>query len=147
VWRWQPSTVHESAPAPDQIGRRGGKGEMLWAHTYPTVSSRPRGRRVQSLVPIGSEMWICMRYKQTYKHLSLYIRLYSFILFCFALFLFDVTLFYFSISLFIYFILYCSLLYTLIYFHQTLFCATILCFRVWYFLFIIVVLFYYTTYI
>ena len=22
----------------------GGKGEILWAHTYPTVSSRPRGR-------------------------------------------------------------------------------------------------------
>jgi len=31
---------------------------------------------VQSLVPIGSEMWICIRYKQTNKHSSLYIRLH-----------------------------------------------------------------------
>ena len=41
-----------------------------------------KGRRVQSLVPIGSEMWICISYKQTYihtnKHSSLYIR-YTFV--------------------------------------------------------------------
>jgi hypothetical protein len=47
--------------------RKGGKGEILWAHTYPKVSSRRRGRYVRSLVPIGSEMWICIRCKQTYK--------------------------------------------------------------------------------
>jgi hypothetical protein len=41
------------------------KGQILWVHTYPTTSSRPRGRRVQNLVEIGSEMWICIRYKQT----------------------------------------------------------------------------------
>jgi len=70
VWRRQPSTVHESEPAPDKIGR---KGEILGAHTHPTVSSRPRGRCVQSLVPIGSEMWICIRYKHIYSFL--YIRL------------------------------------------------------------------------
>ena len=65
MWRRQQSTARRSAPAPDKIGQKGGKGEILWAHTYPTVSSRPRGRCVQSLVPIGSEMWICIRYKQT----------------------------------------------------------------------------------
>jgi len=65
VWRRQPSNARKSAPAPDKISRKGGKGEILWARTCPTVSSRPRGRCVQSLVPIGSEMWICIRYKQT----------------------------------------------------------------------------------
>jgi len=77
VWRRQPSTAHESAPAPDKIGRKGGKGEILWAHTYPTVSSRPRGRCVQSLVPISSEMWICIRYKQTYKQTFIFIYIYK----------------------------------------------------------------------
>ena len=74
VWRRQPSTAPKSASAPDKIGRKGGKGEVLWVHTYPTVSSRPRGRCVQSLVPISSEMWICIRYKQTNVHSSLYVR-------------------------------------------------------------------------
>jgi hypothetical protein len=49
------------------------KGQILWVHTYPTASSRPKRRRVQSLVEIGSEMWICIRYKQTKtnkKHFS-----------------------------------------------------------------------------
>jgi hypothetical protein len=63
-------------------GPKGRRGQESRAHTYPTVSSRPRGRRVQSFVPIGSEMWICIRYKQTnkqtyiqtYLHSSLYIR-------------------------------------------------------------------------
>jgi hypothetical protein len=32
------------------------KGQILWFHTCPTTSFRPRGRRVQSLVQIGSEM-------------------------------------------------------------------------------------------
>ena len=74
VWRRQPSTAHESAPAPDKIDQKGGKGEILWAHTCPMVSSGPRGRCMQSLVPIGSEMWICIRYKITTIHTSLYIR-------------------------------------------------------------------------
>jgi len=43
------------------------KGQILWVHTYPTTPSRPRGRCVQSLVQIGSEMWICIRNKQTNK--------------------------------------------------------------------------------
>ena len=32
------------------------KGQILWVHTYPTTSSRRRGRHVQSLVEIGSEI-------------------------------------------------------------------------------------------
>jgi len=63
-------------------GPKGRRGQEFRAHTYPTVSSRPRGRGVQSLVQIGSEMWICIRYihtyihknKQTNKYSSLYIR-------------------------------------------------------------------------
>jgi len=43
------------------------KGQEIWVHTYPTVCSRPRGRCLKSLVYIGSEMWICIRYKQTNK--------------------------------------------------------------------------------
>jgi len=82
VWRRQPSTAHKSAPAPDKIGRKGEKDEILWAHTCPTVSSRPRGRCVQSLVPIGSVMWIFIRYKHTNIHLYIYyIILYYIILY------------------------------------------------------------------
>jgi len=77
MWRRQPSTAHKSAPAPDKIGQKGGKGEILWAHTYPMVSSRPQGRCVQSLVPIGSEMWICIRYKQTYKQTNIHLYIYK----------------------------------------------------------------------
>ena len=36
-------------------------------NTYPTVSSKRRGRYVQSLVQLGSEMWIYIGYKQTNK--------------------------------------------------------------------------------
>jgi len=43
------------------------KGQTFSDHTYPTVSSRRRGRCVQSLVQIGSDMWICIRYKRTNK--------------------------------------------------------------------------------
>jgi len=69
-WRRQPSTAHESALAPDKIGPKGGKVEILWVHTYPTTSSRQRGRCVQSLVQIGSEMRICISsIKQTNVHL------------------------------------------------------------------------------
>ena len=45
------------------------KGQILWVHTYPTTSSRPRRRRVQSLVQIGLEMWICISSTQTNIHL------------------------------------------------------------------------------
>ena len=40
------------------------KDQILWVHTYHKTSSRRRGRRVQSLVEIGSEMWICIRYRK-----------------------------------------------------------------------------------
>ena len=76
VWRRRPGTAEEWAHAPDKIGRNGGKGEILWAHIYPTASSRRRGRRVQSLVPIDSEMWICIRYKLTFIFLYIYIYIY-----------------------------------------------------------------------
>jgi hypothetical protein len=53
------------------------KGQILWVHTYPTTSSRPRERCVQSLVHIGSEMWICISsihtYKQTNKQTNIHI--------------------------------------------------------------------------
>ena len=73
VWRRQPSTAHESAPAPDKIGRKGGKGEILWAHTYPTVSSRPRGGLCAKF---GSDWFrnVDLYKVQTNKHSSLYIR-------------------------------------------------------------------------
>jgi hypothetical protein len=44
------------------------KGQIFWVHTHPTVSSRPRGRYVQSMLQSGSEMWICMRYKHTHTN-------------------------------------------------------------------------------
>jgi len=53
-------------------GKKSRKGQEFRVHTYPTVSSRPRGRCVQSVVQIGSEMWICIRYKQT--NFYLYIK-------------------------------------------------------------------------
>jgi len=49
-------------------------GSEMWIcirYKYPTVSSKPRGRCVQSLVQIASEMWICIRYKQTRNHFSI----------------------------------------------------------------------------
>jgi hypothetical protein len=50
-----------------EIDEKGQKGKPLWVHTHPRVSYKPRGRCVQSLVQIGSEMWICIRYKHTHK--------------------------------------------------------------------------------
>jgi len=47
---------------------KGQRGQEFQVHTYPTVSSRPRGRRVQSLVQIDSEMWICISSIHTYIH-------------------------------------------------------------------------------
>jgi hypothetical protein len=45
------------------------KGQTFSDHSYTTVSSRTRGKCVQNLVQIGSEMWICVRYKkQTNKN-------------------------------------------------------------------------------
>jgi hypothetical protein len=66
LWHKQPSSAHESAITPDKIHQKCRKVEILWVHTYPTTSSRPRGRRVQSLVQISSEMWICISSIQTF---------------------------------------------------------------------------------
>jgi hypothetical protein len=55
-------------------GPKGWRGQEFRVHTYPMTSSRPRGRHAQSLVQIGSEMWICISSIQTNKHSSLYIR-------------------------------------------------------------------------
>jgi hypothetical protein len=41
---------------PDRRGGKVRKGQRLWVHTYPTVSSRPRESCERSLVQIGSEM-------------------------------------------------------------------------------------------
>ena len=71
--RWQPFRAEDSAPAPYEEGQKGRKGQTCSDHTYRTVSSRPRG--VQSLVQIGAEMWICVRYKLTNKLWALCIRL------------------------------------------------------------------------
>ena len=53
-------------------GPKGRRGQKIRVNTYPTVFSRPSGRRVQSLVQIRSEMWICISsihtYKQTKNH-------------------------------------------------------------------------------
>ena len=73
VWRRQPSTAHESALAPDKIGRKCRKVEILWVQTYPTTSSRPRERCVQSLVQIGSGMWICVSFIQTNKQTFVFV--------------------------------------------------------------------------
>ena len=50
-------------------GQKGRIRQEFRVHTYPTTSSRPRGRRVRSLVQIGSEMWICISSIQTNIHL------------------------------------------------------------------------------
>jgi hypothetical protein len=63
--RRQPFRAEDSALAPGE-GQKGTKDQTFSDHIYPTVSSRTRGRFVQSLVQIGSEMWICIRYKQTF---------------------------------------------------------------------------------
>ena len=52
---------------------KGRRGQEFQVHTYPTVSSRPRGRCVQSLVQIGSEMWICISFIHTYKQTFIFI--------------------------------------------------------------------------
>jgi len=49
------------------------KGQILWVHTYPMTSSRPRGRCVQSLVQIGLEMWICTSSIHTNKQTFIFI--------------------------------------------------------------------------
>jgi hypothetical protein len=66
--RRQPSSILESALARDKEGQKCREGETFWVHTYPTVCSRPWRRYVPSLVQIGSEIWICMRYKLTNTH-------------------------------------------------------------------------------
>jgi hypothetical protein len=62
--RW-PFHAMDSALGPNEEGQEGRKGQTFLDHTHPSVSSRQRGRCVQSLVQIGSEMSICIRYKQT----------------------------------------------------------------------------------
>jgi len=52
----QPFRAEDSAPAPDEESQKGRKRRTFSDHTYPTVSSRPRGRCMQSLVEIGSRM-------------------------------------------------------------------------------------------
>jgi len=63
--RRQPFRAEDSAPAPDEERQKDRKGQTFSDRTYPTVSSRRRGRCVQSLVEISSEMWICIRHKET----------------------------------------------------------------------------------
>jgi len=41
---------------PDRRGGKSQKDQILCVHTFPTISSRPRRRCVQSFVQIGSEM-------------------------------------------------------------------------------------------
>ena len=41
------------------------KDQIFWVHTYDLLQTK--GRRVQSMVEIGSEMLICIRYKQINK--------------------------------------------------------------------------------
>jgi hypothetical protein len=65
--RRQPFRAEDSALVTDEEGRKGRKGQTFSDHTCPTVSFRQTGRYVQSLVQIGSEMWICIRYKETNK--------------------------------------------------------------------------------
>jgi hypothetical protein len=54
--RRQPFRAEDSALASDERGQKGTKGQTFSDHTSRTVSSRPRGRCVQCLVQIGSEM-------------------------------------------------------------------------------------------
>ena len=42
----QPSSAQNAATARDKRDRKGRKGGILWVHTYPTTSCRPRGKRV-----------------------------------------------------------------------------------------------------
>jgi hypothetical protein len=72
-WRRQSSTAHESALASHKIGRKDGKVEILWARTHHRISSRQRGRCVQSLAQIGSEIWICISSIQTNKQTFIFI--------------------------------------------------------------------------
>jgi hypothetical protein len=50
LFRRQPFFVLESALARDKESQKGREGHKFWVHIYRTVSSRPRGRFVQSLV-------------------------------------------------------------------------------------------------
>jgi hypothetical protein len=74
IMRQQPSSAQHRAHAHEKEGEKGRRGKKFWVHTYPTVSSRPRGWCMQSLVEISSEIWICIRYNHTNKLSALYIR-------------------------------------------------------------------------
>jgi hypothetical protein len=54
--RRRPFRAEDMALAPDEEGPKVRKVQTFSDHIYPTVSSRPRGRCVHSLVQIGSEM-------------------------------------------------------------------------------------------
>jgi hypothetical protein len=71
--RRQPFRAGDSAVAPEEEVHKGRKCQTFSDHTYPTAISRPGGRCVQSLVQIGSEMWICIRYKLTNKQIFSFI--------------------------------------------------------------------------
>jgi hypothetical protein len=47
---------HTSCVKKPENYKKGQKDQKVWVHTYLTVSSRPGGSCVQSLVQIGSEM-------------------------------------------------------------------------------------------
>jgi hypothetical protein len=59
--------AQDSALAPYEEGQKVKKGQTFLDHTYPAVFFRRKGRCVQSLVQIGSEIWIFIRYKLTNK--------------------------------------------------------------------------------
>ena len=58
---------------PKKKGPKDRRGQEFRVHTYPTVSSRPRGRCVQSFVQFGLEMWICISFIHTYKQTNIYL--------------------------------------------------------------------------
>jgi hypothetical protein len=65
-----PTVLQWPTKKKDPKGRR---GQEFQVHTYPTFFSRPRGRRVQSLVQIISEMWICISSIHTHKQTFIFI--------------------------------------------------------------------------
>ena len=58
----QPHCAQDSALVPHRRGRK--ESNVVGPYIHHTTSSIRRGKRVQSLVEIGSEMWICIRYKE-----------------------------------------------------------------------------------
>ena len=73
MWRQQPSTAHESAPVPYKIGRKGGKGEILWAPYIPYGLFQTT---VEMCAKFSSDRFrnVDLYKAQTNKHSSLYVR-------------------------------------------------------------------------